>query len=150
MRLALDTNILAYAEGVNGAAKKKVTLELIDKLSREEIFVPVQVLGELFHVLTRKAGRTFERARDALLSWHDAYPTIETSGPVLTAAIDLAAHHRLGIWDSVVLAGASAAGCRLMLSEDLQAGFTWAGVTVVNPYAAVKHDLLEALLESRA
>jgi hypothetical protein len=37
-----------------------------------------------------------------------------------------------------------------MLSEDLQAGFTWAGVTVVNPYAAVKHDLLEALLESRA
>jgi len=146
MRLALDTNVLAYAEGVNGAARKRATLEIIEELAHEEIFVPVQALGELFHVLTRKAGRAPERARDALLGWQDGYPTIETSGPVLLAAIDLAAHHKLGIWDSIVLAGSAAAGCRLLLSEDLQAGFTWSGVTVANPYAAVKHGLLGDLL----
>jgi predicted nucleic acid-binding protein len=32
MRLALDTNILAYAEGVNGASMKKAALEIIGKL----------------------------------------------------------------------------------------------------------------------
>jgi predicted nucleic acid-binding protein len=146
MRLALDTNVLAYAEGVNGAARKRETLEIIDKLSQEEIFIPVQALGELFHVLTRKAGRSPDRARDALLGWQDGYPTVETSAPVLLAAIDLAANNMLGIWDSIVLAGAAAVGCRLLLSEDLQAGFTWSGVTVVNPYAGVKHALLEDLL----
>ena len=32
MRVALDTNILAYAEGVNGAAVKREELELVQKL----------------------------------------------------------------------------------------------------------------------
>jgi hypothetical protein len=33
------------------------------------------------------------------------------------------------------------------LSEDLQEGFTWAGVTVVNPFASTQHALLQAPLE---
>jgi predicted nucleic acid-binding protein len=147
MRLALDTNVLAYAEGVNGAEKKKAALEVIEKLPGDSTFLPVQALGELFHVLVRKAGRSPERARTALLSWQDAFPLIETSPAVMLAAADLATHHRLGIWDAVVLAATSAAGCRLLLSEDLQAGFTWNGVTVTNPFSREKHELLAALLK---
>ena len=142
MRIALDTNILAYAEGVNGAPKKRVTLDMIGKLPVETTFLPVQALGELFHVLVRKAGRSPERARTAILSWQDAFPLIETSPAVLLAAIELAAHHRLGIWDAVILAGAAASGCRLLLSEDIQSGFTWSGVTVTNPFSAARHELL--------
>ena len=56
MRIALDTNILAYAEGVNGSARKRAALELIRKLPERSTFVPVQVLGELFRVLVGKAG----------------------------------------------------------------------------------------------
>lgn len=146
MRLALDTNVLAYAEGVNGAQGKKAALDLIAKLPEDTTFLPVQVLGELFHVLVRKAGRSPERAEEAILGWQDAFPLIETSPAVMLAATDLAAHHRLGIWDSVVLAAAAAAGCRLLLSEDLQSGFTWNGVTVTNPFSKEKHELLVALL----
>lgn len=43
----------------------------------------------------------------------------------MTAA-DLAADHHFGIWDAVILSTASQTGCRLLLSEDLQDGFTWA------------------------
>ena len=68
MRIALDTNLLAYAEGVNGAQRKQVSLGVVQKLSTEDIVVPVQALGELFHVLVRKAGRTPVRARTAVLS----------------------------------------------------------------------------------
>jgi hypothetical protein len=32
------------------------------------------------------------------------------------------------------------------LSEDLQEGFTWAGVTVVNPFSSLRHAMLNALL----
>lgn len=146
MRLALDTNILAYAEGVNGAPRKKITLDILDKLPADSCFLPVQVLGELFHVLVRKAGRSPERARAAILSWQDAFPLIETSPLVLLAATDLAAHHGFSIWDAVIFSAAAAAGCRLLLSEDLQSGFTWNGVTVANPFSSVKHELLAAVL----
>jgi hypothetical protein len=36
----------------------------------------------------------------------------------------------------------------LLLSEDLQDGFTWHGVTVTNPFAPRKHALLDALLNA--
>ena len=62
------------------------------------------------------------------------------------AAADLATDHQLGIWDAVILSAASQSGCRLLLSEDLQEGFTWAGLTVVNPFASPRHALLHALL----
>jgi|SRR5882724_5953704 len=148
MRLALDTNVLAYAEGVNGSASKKAALAIIEKLPPTSTFLPVQVLGELFHVLVRKAGRSRERARIAILDWQDAFPLIETSPAVLLTATDLAAHHHLSIWDSVILSAAATAGCRLLLSEDLQSGFTWNGVTVTNPFLQSRHELLEGLIGS--
>lgn len=146
MRIALDTNVLAYAEGVNGAPRKRTALEIIDKLPPGATFLPVQVLGELFHVLVRKARRPPQRARAAILSWQDAFPLIETSPAVIVSAADLAVQRNLGIWDAVVLSASAAANCRLLLSEDLQDGFTWNGVTVANPFAEAKHALLAGIL----
>lgn len=146
MRIALDTNLLAYAEGINGVERRDAALALIGRLPQEAVVVPVQVLGELFNVLVRKGGRSRSEARDALLSWRDAFAVIETSPEVMLEAAGLATDHRLGIWDAVILSAASRSGCRLLLSEDLQEGFTWAGVTVVNPFALPQHALLHALL----
>ncbi len=148
MRVVLDTNILAYAEGVNGALMKKAALEVVRKLPEGATLLSVQTLGELFNLLVRKAGRSPAKARKAILSWRDAFPLIETSAEVMLAAADLATDHQLGIWDAVILSAAAEAGCRLLLSEDLQAGFTWKGVTVTNPFAPSKHELLTALFEA--
>jgi predicted nucleic acid-binding protein len=147
MNVALDTNVLAYAEGVNGADRKRAALDLIERLAPEMTLLPVQALGELFAVLVRKARRPPSAARDAVLSWGDAFPLIDTSNDVLAAACDLAGDHRLSIWDAIIVAAAANAGCRLLLSEDLQDGFTWSGVTVARPFAATRHPLLDALIE---
>ncbi|MBC5800273.1 MAG: PIN domain-containing protein [Candidatus Eremiobacteraeota bacterium] len=147
MRAALDSNVLAYAEGVNDAARQKTALMLVRAVSEDAIVVPVQALGELFHVLVRKAKRSRDSARAAILSWRDAFPCIETSGAAMVAAADLSAAHDLGIWDAVILSVSAAAGCRLLLSEDFHEGFTWSGVTVVNPFAKSRHILLESLLD---
>jgi predicted nucleic acid-binding protein len=146
LRVALDTNILAYAEGVNGASMKRTALELVEKLPEGAVLLPVQTLGELFNLLVRKAGREPTKARKAILSWRDTFSLIETSTEVMLAAADLATNHQLGIWDAVILSAAAEAGCRLLLSEDLQEGFTWKGVTVTNPFSTPKHELLAALL----
>jgi predicted nucleic acid-binding protein len=146
MKVAFDTDILAYAEGVNGAPMRDKALELMERLPQGAIMLPVQTMVELFNVLVRNAKRRPARARAAVLSWRDAYPVIETSAMVVVNALDLATTHGLTIWDSVVLAAAAEAECRLLLSEDLQDGFTWRGVTVTNPFAPAIHPLLAALL----
>lgn len=146
MSIALDTNILAYAEGVNGDEQRKVVLGLIDRLRQNEIVIPVQVLGELLNVLVRKAGRSPEVARAVVAEWHDSHLTLETTPATLAAACDLAVDHQFRIWDAVILAVAARSGCRLLLSENLHHGFTWGGVTIVNPFATPPHPLLEILL----
>jgi len=42
--------------------------------------------------------------------------------------------HRLSWWDSLIVAAAAAQGCALLLSEDLQDGGVYAGVTVRSPF----------------
>lgn len=146
MKVALDTNVLAYAEGTNGASMKEAALDLIERLPAASIVLPVQTLGELFNVLVRKARRPAADARTAILSWRDAYPVIDTSSEVLVGAADLATDHRFSVWDAVIVSAAAEAGCRLLLSEDLQEGFTWRGVTVTNPFGPARHSVLDALL----
>ncbi len=147
MKLALDTNILAYAEGTNGAAKKEEALGLIQKLPQGAVVLPAQTLCELFNVLVRKAGWTAAKAPIAILTWQDAFSVADTSATVVASAADLATDHGLSIWDAIVLAAAAEVQCRLLLSEDLQEGFTWRGVTVTNPFLPARHNLLSALID---
>jgi predicted nucleic acid-binding protein len=150
VKVALDTNVLAYAEGINGVEKRDIALALVRHLPEQTAIIPVQVLGELFNILVRKAGRSRSEARDALLSWRDTFMVVETGTNVMLAAADLAGDHQFGIWDAVILCVAAQAGCRLLLSEDLPDGFTWSGATVVNPFASPRHMLLESLLVGKA
>ncbi len=147
MNVAVDSDVLAYAEGVNGAQNRDAAVSLLQALPPESTLLPVQALGELFTVLVRKAGKSRAEAAAAVLSWGDVFPLIETSNEVLVAATDLAGAHQLSLWDAVILSAAADAKCRLLLSEDLQEGFTWRGVTVTNPFAARRHPLLAALVE---
>ena len=147
MRVALDTNVLAYAEGLNGTQMRAEALELLQYLPAEAVHIPVQALGELFQVLIKKARRSPQKARAAILNWRDAFPLIDTSASVMLAAADLVVDHQIGVWDSVILSAAAEAECRLLLSEDLQNGFTWRGVTVTNPFLSSKHPVLAALLQ---
>lgn len=147
MRVALDTNVLAYAEGVNDPAKQKAALQLAERLSGASVVIPVQVLGELFRVLVGPGKRLPAEAQSAVLNWRDAFGNLaDTTSEVLMAAMDLA-KKKLSIWDAIILCAAADAGCRILLSEDMQDGFVWQGVTVVDPFREPRHPLLEAILD---
>jgi predicted nucleic acid-binding protein len=136
VRIALDSNILVYAEGVNGPDRRDAALAAIQDLDDQDILIPVQALGELFAVLTRKARLSAADARAAVLGWADAYDVIDTRTATLTEAMGLVATHHLSPWDAVIVAAAAGAECRVLLSEDMQAGFTWRGLSVRNPFEA--------------
>ena|SRR5215831_13991650 len=147
MRIALDTNILVYAEGVNDVARRDKTAQFLQKLSPQNVYVPLQALAELFYVLVRKSGAEPAHARGVVLEWREQYGIIDTSHEVLLSAMDLALDHRFRIWDAIIIAAAASADCRLLLSEDLQDGFTWSGVTVVNPFGKTPNELLAEALD---
>lgn len=138
MRIALDTNVLAFAEGLNGPDKRTQSLDIVKSFADGEVVIPLQALGELYAVLTRKGGLDPAAARSAVLQWRDAYPIAETREQVLVDAMELAVSHRLSFWDAVILAAAADSGCRLLLSEDMQDGFTWRDVTVRNPHSSAR------------
>jgi predicted nucleic acid-binding protein len=146
VKVALDTTILVFAEGVNGQPKEDAALDVLDKLRPKVTLVaPAQTLGELFAVLVRKAGRSPADARRAILAWRAVTQAADTTDSVLFAATDLALN-KFSIWDAVIVCAAAEAACQMLLSEDMQDGFVWRGVTIVNPFAKTKHPLLQALM----
>lgn len=145
MLLALDTNILAYAEGLGDEARCTSARDWVGRVARAGGVVPSQVLGELQRVLVVKARRSRADARTAVLSWADAFEVADSGWQALQSALDLCADHQLAIWDALILATAAEHRCRLLLSEDFQHGFTWQGVTVVNPFQTPADPLLARL-----
>jgi predicted nucleic acid-binding protein len=132
MRVALDTNVLAYAEGLGDDVRCQLASDLIAKLNPINSLVPVQVLGELSRVLTSKLKKS--SARELLLSWSDAVVVADTTWTAFQSAMDLTVDHQISIWDALIMSVAAENKCRLLISEDFQNGFTWRGVTVVNPF----------------
>ena len=146
MRAALDTNLLVYAEGFGDQDRVGATRALLERLTDADVVVPVQCLGELFCVLTAKTRRPVKQAQEAVLSWMDAYPLLESTAAAWRGAMDLCVAHQLASWDALVLNVAAEGGARLLLSEDLQPGFSWRGVRVVNPLVPPNDPLLDQLL----
>lgn len=147
MRLALDINVMAYAEGVGDAERCRIARDWIARLPPGRVLLPAQTLGELYRVLTAKEGRAAPDARAAILEWADAFEVADSTWDAFQSAMDLAADHRLQIWDALILSVAADNHCRLLVSEDLQEGFTWRGVTVVDPFSPTPHPLLAGLGE---
>ncbi len=79
--------------------------------------------------------------------WIGRAQVVEAFADVIKAGIDLAVRHRLSIWDAVVTASAADAGCDLLLSEDLHAGFRWRGLSVLNPFDDPMSPLPDASLD---
>jgi predicted nucleic acid-binding protein len=148
VRIAFDTNVLAYAELGDDPAKFTQAWMLIDAIPPEDTVVPSQVLGELFNVLTRKAGWDRDRAGAALMDWQAVAETVYPDASAFQDALFLATEHRLQIWDGLILAMAALAGCDLLLSEDMQDGFAWKGLTVANPFASQPNPLISPLFRT--
>ena len=135
MSVFLDTNVLLYAVSKSPVEteKAKVALGLLDQT---DAVLSTQVLQE-FYVQATRASRSdalsHEEAALLMDSWLRFRVTPVTVELVFAA---LATKKRWGLsyWDSAILEAARAAGCEKVMSEDMQDGQDFAGVTVVNPF----------------
>ena len=150
MRVAFDTNILAYMAGVEkvpeDASKIEASRVVHAKLAEEnECIAPLQALGELYVVLSRFSGDR-DSAREIVEEFRDQFEPAPSNPDSFDNALTLAAGHKLQFWDALILSAAADAGCSLLLSEDLQPGFTWRGVRVVDPFAAKMDGRLKRVM----
>jgi predicted nucleic acid-binding protein len=150
IRIALDSNILAYLAGVSRApaddGKIVKVRALIRRLTpKASLIAPVQALGELFVVL-RRSGAPADEARAILMEFAGAFGAASSETPTVLAAADLVVDHKLQFWDALIVTAAVDSGCVLLLSEDMQHGFVARGLTIVNPLAEPAHSKLKPLL----
>jgi predicted nucleic acid-binding protein len=61
-------------------------------------------------------------------------PTVVTDAELVRHGIAVSREAQLSFWDGLVLAAARAAGCDTVVTEDLDAGPTIAGVGIENPF----------------
>ena len=74
------------------------------------------------------------------------FATMLPHGTIIDDALHLQSAYRLGIWDARLLAICAAHGCDHLLSEDMQDGAHYDGVTVVNPFNPANASLVGRLL----
>jgi predicted nucleic acid-binding protein len=147
MHVAVDSNILSYAEGLGDGGRRDRAAEVTRRLRQTgELHIPAQALGELFRALRRKAGRSPADAFAAVSMWSATSVVEASSVEAFGNAFKLAASHGFDIWDALVLSVAAGAGCDMLLSEDIHHGFLWDGCIVVDPFRDPIHPLLAPLI----
>jgi predicted nucleic acid-binding protein len=143
LRIALDSNVMIYAEGVADDPRVAIAKNLVELLPDNHITIPCQCVAETLNWMVRK-GRV-EKPVAALRAsrWTMRYSSQPTTTQVLLEAFELLTMHDLQVFDAIILAAADEAGADFLLSEDMQDGFSWRGVTVVNPFAEPRTALVK-------
>ncbi len=134
-RVFLDANVLIYAQDAGSAKKQRVSREIIARLSSTaDGVISTQVLQEFYVAATRKLGVS-PLAAKGILKTFAVFETVQVSPALIQEAVDCSILDQLSFWDALILAAAAAAGCGVVLSEDLNPGQVILGVQVQNPFA---------------
>ena len=131
----LDANILVYAYDPTDARKQKVARDLLRRSLEGTMVCSAQVLAEFAATLLHKMkpGANPAQVKDAL----DALAPIRVlpqDEETIRRAVEVHATYGLRFWDGMMVAAAERGGCGRILSEDLNNGQTYFGVSVQNPF----------------
>ena len=143
-RVALDSNILIYAELEPESDKGKSAANLIHRAARDGV-IPVQVLGEYLRFVQRRLPAAFAESLQQASIYRTLFLIPPTTSATFDKACQLALGHRIQLWDCVVCAASIEAGARVLLTEDMQDGRVIEGLRLMNPFASANADAIAAL-----
>jgi len=133
-RAFIDTNIWVYTVDSADPEKRRRALDVVGPLTPYELVVSAQVLAEFHAVVSRKLATSLDpETAIGLVARIAALPVVPIDGPLVVSATEASHAWGVSIWDALIIRAAEAAGCTLLLSEDLGDGRTYGSVTVVNP-----------------
>jgi predicted nucleic acid-binding protein len=135
-RFFLDTNVFLYEDTLTAPAKQAIATRLIDHafVSGKGV-ISFQIVQEYFSV----AFRLFQPR----MSFAEAQRKLDALAPLLAVhssrslyhrALDLSHRYSLSWYDSLIVAAALEADCRIFYTEDLQHGQKFDNLHVQNPF----------------
>jgi len=136
----LDTNIFVYTFDDSTPQKQQIARQLIKHaLESQQGIISTQVVQEFLNVAQRKFATPLKTA-DArlylsavLLPLCQHIPSITFYDFVLLLQNEVS----FSLYDTLIVAAALEAGCKTLLSEDLQNGQIIRGLTILNPFASI-------------
>lgn len=125
-----DTNVLVYI--ASGDAEKA---DRAEEAVAAGGAISVQVLNELANVARRKMHLSWPETRALLTTLQELLTVHSLTLETHDTGIKLAERYGLSIYDAMIAASALHAGCKTLLSEDMQHGMTLEGLRIANPFA---------------
>ena len=134
MSLFIDTNVVVYAFDRADPKKQRIAIEVLE--GDERLVLSTQVLLESWWVLTRRIAEPLkENQASDVINRLSELPVVSTDPQLVKQAVETCRRFDIAIWDALIIESARAAGCKCVLSEDLQPGQDFDGVRVENPFA---------------
>ena len=132
----LDTNILVYAYDSRFPAKQAIAQGLLRKAILGDSVTSSQVLGEFATTLLHKfsPAATFTQLIE-ILDALSPIKSISIDSETVRRAVETNEKYNLHFYDALIVATAERAGCRQILTEDLNPGQKYFGVLAVNPFS---------------
>ena len=131
----LDTNVLIYAFDLSEERKQRIANNLVRRVIEGKMVISSQVLVEFSSTMLYKKKLAAPAA--------EVFQALDRLAPIRVIPPDwgtvrraVEAHEEYGIhfYDGMIIAAAERAGCSRLWTEDLNAGQTYFGVTVENPF----------------
>lgn len=135
----LDTNVFVYQLDGTDARKQAIADALVRQaLLTQDACISFQVVQECMNVFTTKARvpLTPEQAQSYLDAVLAPLVQVGASIDLYRRALGLRARWHLSFYDALIVAAALTAGCRRLVTEDLQHGQQIESLTIENPFLA--------------
>ena len=143
----VDTNVFVYRHDDSVPAKQSRAEQWITFLFESRtVRLSYQVLQELYVTLTRPRLKFDPSEARRIVQLLSAWQPLRMDLGILERAWEGQERRAVSWWDALIIA-AQASECPVLLTEDLQAGQVFDGVTVVDPFALADHkpeDVLKA------
>jgi len=127
----VDSNIWIYLYSTD--PKADLARKIIDK-HFSTIILSTQVIGEIFHSLSRKGIRSKDEARTIINDLVETFTVVDVTTSIASCAMDISIRYGFTYWDSLIIATALEHNCSNLFSEDLQnKQLLEKSLTIVNP-----------------
>ncbi len=134
-RTFVDTNVWVCAVDAADPAKRDRALEILGPAVDVDLVISTQVLTEFYVVATRKLSPAVPAVdAAAMVEQLSRLPVVAVDAALVRTAVTGSMDWGVSIWDALILSAADAAGCRVVLSEDIADGQRYGSVVVENPF----------------
>jgi predicted nucleic acid-binding protein len=133
----IDTNVFIYQLDTRDPRKHAIADRIVgEALATDNACISFQVIQECLNTVLRKAEITLDAAAARLYVDTVLAPLhrVASSIELYRSALDLQRRWKFSFYDSLIVAAALEAGCKHLLSEDLQHGQRIGTLRIENPF----------------